>query len=225
MPRIRGQIDRSKAEAILAAASHVFSEFGAAGSIALIARRAGVSKQTIYNQFGTRHGLLAALPGCAVRPSAEALRALGCGGHGTSLAGRLASLVRPAATPMAHGEAGAIRDRVAAELVDAGRRRILDCADPDLAAAFLVGMVAGAVEARRRDRTGEGENDDGREIVEEAVMRFVNAYAKATSPSTEYDARRVPSCALHGALSKPPLGGPGSRDVSREPRPDRERSN
>ena len=51
MPRIAGQIDETKTEAILEAALALFTEKGALASMDAIARRAGVSRQTLYNRF------------------------------------------------------------------------------------------------------------------------------------------------------------------------------
>jgi TetR/AcrR family transcriptional regulator, mexJK operon transcriptional repressor len=61
VPRLVGQIDQVKSEAILDAASDVLGERGLLASIEAIARRAGVSKQTIYNQFGCKTALIEAL--------------------------------------------------------------------------------------------------------------------------------------------------------------------
>ena len=61
MPRIAGQIDRAKNEAILDAASDVLFERGLAAPLDEIARRAGVSKQTIYNHYGSKAELVRAL--------------------------------------------------------------------------------------------------------------------------------------------------------------------
>ena len=54
MPRALGQIDEHKSRAILEAASALFVEKGAKTSMTEIARRAGVSKQTLYNRFPTK---------------------------------------------------------------------------------------------------------------------------------------------------------------------------
>lgn len=54
MPRIAGQIDEKKSEAILDAATTLFAEKGAAASMEQIARRAGVSKQTLYNRYASK---------------------------------------------------------------------------------------------------------------------------------------------------------------------------
>ena len=53
-------VDPAKREAIVAAAAHSFFDIGyAATSIEQIAADAGVSKVTIYNQFGDKHTLFA----------------------------------------------------------------------------------------------------------------------------------------------------------------------
>lgn len=61
MPRAAGQIDRAKNEAILDAAAQILSEKGLSAPMALIARRANVSKQTIYNHYGAKMDLIQAL--------------------------------------------------------------------------------------------------------------------------------------------------------------------
>jgi AcrR family transcriptional regulator len=61
MPRVAGQIDRGKNEAILDAASDVIFERGLSAPLDEIARRAGVSKQTIYNHYGSKAELVRAL--------------------------------------------------------------------------------------------------------------------------------------------------------------------
>ena len=61
MPRAAGQIDRGKNEAILDAASEVIFERGLSAPLGEIARRAGVSKQTIYNHYGSKAELVRAL--------------------------------------------------------------------------------------------------------------------------------------------------------------------
>lgn len=61
MPRAAGQIDLAKNEAILEAATTVLAERGLSAPMSAIARRAGVSKQTIYNHYGAKTDLLRAL--------------------------------------------------------------------------------------------------------------------------------------------------------------------
>jgi TetR/AcrR family transcriptional repressor of mexJK operon len=61
MPRIAGQIDLAKTEAILEATAQAIFERGAGVSVDEIARRAGVSKQTVYNHYGSKSDLVRAL--------------------------------------------------------------------------------------------------------------------------------------------------------------------
>jgi len=88
MPRLVGQIDAAKSEAILDAASEVLGERGLSAPMEEIARRARVSKQTVYNHYGSKAELVRALverrvatitaplrePGAEERPE-ETLRA------------------------------------------------------------------------------------------------------------------------------------------------------
>ena len=61
MPRLVGQIDAAKSEAILDAASEVLGERGLSAPMEEIARRARVSKQTVYNHYGSKADLVRAL--------------------------------------------------------------------------------------------------------------------------------------------------------------------
>ena len=61
MPRIAGQVDLAKSEAMLDAASQVIAERGITAPVEAIAKRAGVSKQTLYNRYGGKAGLIQAL--------------------------------------------------------------------------------------------------------------------------------------------------------------------
>jgi TetR/AcrR family transcriptional repressor of mexJK operon len=61
MPRALGQIDVRKHEAILDAAMEVLAERGVHAPIEEVARRAGVSKQTIYNHYGSKTELVRTL--------------------------------------------------------------------------------------------------------------------------------------------------------------------
>ena len=61
MPRALGQIDARKHEAILDAAAFVLAERGVHAPIEEVARRAGVSKQTIYNHYGSKAELVRTL--------------------------------------------------------------------------------------------------------------------------------------------------------------------
>lgn len=61
MPRAVGQIDRIKSKAMLDAAGQIIAERGIGAPVEAIAQRAGVSKQTLYNRYGGRTGLIRAL--------------------------------------------------------------------------------------------------------------------------------------------------------------------
>ena len=61
MPRALGQIDARKHQAILDAASEVLAERGFNAPIEEVARRAGVSKQTIYNHYRSKTELVRVL--------------------------------------------------------------------------------------------------------------------------------------------------------------------
>jgi AcrR family transcriptional regulator len=61
MARLAGQIDLSKNEAILDAAIEVLAARGIKAPMEAIARRASVSKQTIYNHYGSKAELVRAL--------------------------------------------------------------------------------------------------------------------------------------------------------------------
>lgn len=61
MPRALGQIDVKKSEAIITAAFAVLAERGLSAPLEEVARRANVSKQTVYNHYGSKGQLLQAL--------------------------------------------------------------------------------------------------------------------------------------------------------------------
>lgn len=58
--RRQSEVDRTRS-AILAAARQVVTEHGPAASVGKVAERAGVSRITVYNQFGSKERLLEAL--------------------------------------------------------------------------------------------------------------------------------------------------------------------
>jgi hypothetical protein len=58
--RRQAAVDRTST-AILQAARELVAEAGPATSVAALARRAGVTRATVYNRFGSREGLLDAL--------------------------------------------------------------------------------------------------------------------------------------------------------------------
>lgn len=58
--RRQGEIDRTRS-AILSAARELVAEHGPGSSVGKVAERAGVSRITVYNQFGSKERLLEAL--------------------------------------------------------------------------------------------------------------------------------------------------------------------
>jgi AcrR family transcriptional regulator len=201
MPRAAGQIDKAKNEAILDAASDVIFERGLSAPLDEVARRAGVSKQTIYNHYGSKGDLVRALlerrgrmisapldlPGAEAVPEeslaayAEALLRTLTIERGVALirlliasAGRDPGLVRTAIP----GGFSAARSKLADFLrreAEAGR---LTIADPNEAAGFFVGMVAGQHQLEHLLGLPLRLNDETiPRIAREAARRFVRAYA------------------------------------------------
>jgi TetR/AcrR family transcriptional regulator, mexJK operon transcriptional repressor len=200
MPRLAGQIDLSKNEAILDAAVEVLAERGPAAPMEEIARRACVSKQTIYNHYGSKAELVRALAERRVHEITAPLEAAGAIEHpeaaltefariliGALIQPRAAAFFRMAvvsATVMpeiaqAWYEAGprASRRRLAAFLkleTDAGR---LACPDPMEAAEFFAGMVIGSYQTAAMlgvETKLTPERID--RIAAEAAARFMRAY-------------------------------------------------
>ena len=201
MARVTGQIDLSKNEAILDAAIAVLGERGISAPIEAIARHAGVSKQTIYNHYGSKAELVRAL---ALRRVHEMTAPLetpeGLDDPAQALAGfariLLAAVLKPGGLNLyrmamisafdmpdiarAMFEAGPKESRAKlarflALETDAGR---LDCPDPRQAAEFFAGMVIGSHQSAALlgmpvDMT-EATIDA---VAREAAARFLKAYA------------------------------------------------
>jgi AcrR family transcriptional regulator len=163
MSRIAGQVDEAKTEAILDAAVALYAEKGAAASMDAIARRAGVSRQTLYNRFATKADIARAL---AARRSDAISAPLRTGGDPetvlTALAAGLLEKVyggdarasmRGVALMSPHtpdvvaaiyeaGPAESLR-RLAAWLTEQERLGLLRAPDPAAAAEMFAGMVLG----------------------------------------------------------------------------------
>ena len=201
MARLAGQIDLSKNEAILDAAILVMGERGLHASMEEIARQAGVSKQTVYNHYGSKAELVRALserrvaemtalletpeglenPAEALRTYARVLLA-SAGNSSNYNIYRMAILNAPTLPDVAQAmyEAGprASRRKLAeffAKETAAGR---LDCPVPMEAAEFFAGMVIGALQTATLLGVDLG-LDDARidHIATEATARFMRAYA------------------------------------------------
>lgn len=201
MPRIAGQIDRAKYEAILEAASDVIFERGLSAPLDEIARRAGVSKQTIYNHYGSKVDLMRALIERRAKsitnpldvPGAEAFPERALAAYGEVLlttatldrgvaflrlmiesAPRDPALVRGV---LPNGFRGG-RAKLAAFLAKETRDGRLDTPDPVEAADFFVGMVLGGHQLEGLlglplELTAERIQA----IAREAARRFMRAYA------------------------------------------------
>lgn len=201
MPRAPGQIDQAKTEAILDAAAQVFGERGLAASMEEIARRARVSKQTIYNHYGSKPELIRAivdrrvseitapllLPEAVEHPE-EALAAFGRFMLEAVAKARGVSMLRMTV------ESAADQPGLAQAFFEAGpltsRRRLADFLrletqagrlavdDPGLAAEFFAGMVIGSHQIAHL--LGAGRALDEAEIdhvAREAASRFMRAYS------------------------------------------------
>ena len=163
MPRAFGQIDETKTEAILQAATDLTAERGAKVSMEAIAKRAGVSKQTLYNRFPSRVEIARAV---AARRSNLLTQPLRSEGNAEAVltayaAGLLEKIVvEHAATAIRSiallstetpelGEAvyragpGEGLSRLSAWLTEQDRAGVLKVPDPTAAAEMYSGMVLG----------------------------------------------------------------------------------
>lgn len=201
MPRLVGQIDASKTAAILDAAAEVLSVRGVAASMDEIARRAQVSKQTIYNHYGSKTELVRALcaqrveemtaglesPEAALNPE-EALASFGARLLRGLAQLRSAAFMRMAMTSVA------VMPEIAQAFYEAGpkasRARLADflrletlagrlaCPDALEAAEFFAGMVIGSYQSAALLGVERGLDDAKIEALgREAARRFLRAYA------------------------------------------------
>jgi AcrR family transcriptional regulator len=197
MARLTGQIDERKSEAILDAASALFAEKGAAASMDAIARRAGVSKQTLYNRYRSKVDIGRALaerrsdlttaplraggdPRTVLTALAEAMLIRLCTAEARS-ALRGVALMSPHAPDLAdavyHAGPGESLRRLALWLAEQDRLGLMRVTDPELAAEMFSGMAMGYGHLR-----GILGVDDPREIdipaqARETAVRFLRAFA------------------------------------------------
>ncbi len=197
MPRALGQIDEHKSRAILRAAAELFMEKGAKVSMAEVARRAGVSKQTLYNRYPTKTDIardlaaqrseetLAPLASdmdveTALASVAETLiRRVCIEGRGVALRGM--ALASPEAPELARvvydaGPGQNLR-RLAVWLEEQDRLGRLSTPDPVAAAEMFTGMVLGHGHLRSVLGLPHPEIDDIPARAREAACRFVRAFA------------------------------------------------
>src|SRR5690606_28356418 len=140
MARARGQVDEAKTEAILDAAVTLFQEKGALASMEAIARRAGVSRQTLYNRFPSKVDIGRAL---AARRSDAVTGPLRSGGEPETVLTAMASaLLEKICTPKAGGSMRGVA--------------LMSPEVPELAAAIY---EAGPAEGLRRLAAWLGEQD------------------------------------------------------------------
>ena len=196
MPRIVGQIDEKKSEAILDAAMALFAEKGGAASMEEIARRAGVSKQTLYNRYASKVEIGRAM---AERRSEAITAPLRSGGEPvevlTALAqamldklctveGRSAmrgvALISPQAPDLAqavyHAGPGESLRRLSQWLVEQDAKGALRVPDPMAAAEMFTGMTMGHGYLRGILGVDEPEIDQSRRA-RETAERFIRAFA------------------------------------------------
>ena len=208
MPRAQGQVDLAKTEAILNAAGDIFSAQGLWASIDDVARRARVSKQTIYNRDGSKAELIRAMivrrvnsslsPLREVDPNASVEQTLTAWarsmlahvvyGHPLKIlrvtiqaAGQMPDLARMVFEygPMAS------RKALAEYLETEVKRGRLEMDDPMEAADFYAGMVV----TSRQIAALMGLDPVGTEemllrVSGESARRFVRAYAPSKSAAT-----------------------------------------
>lgn len=201
MPRVAGQIDVLKNEAILDAAIEVMSEQGLGAPLAEIARRACVSKQTIYNHYGSKAELARAMSERRAHEVAEVLDAPGAiENPAETLTGYARLLMRAVLNPRGMAiykmamQASASMPDVAEAIYEAGPRASrlrlaeflrletaagrLRTPDPLQAAEFFAGMVLGRYQTPSLLGVSIGltEEEIG-QVSSEAAARFMRAYA------------------------------------------------
>jgi AcrR family transcriptional regulator len=201
MPRIPGQIDVAKTEAILDAAIEVIGERGLAAPMEAIARRAGVSKQTVYNHYGSKAELVRALMARRVAQITAPLREPSAVDHPReALAAYARSMLETVTTTKSYSimrviiqGAGEMPD-VAHEVFEAGprhaRRQLaaflemetrlgrLKVENFDQAAEFFSGMVMGHSQLRSLLRLpSDKSREEFDSLAGEAAERFLRAYA------------------------------------------------
>lgn len=197
MSRAVGQIDPRKSEAILDAATELFAEKGAAATMDEIARRAGVSKQTLYNRFASKLDVGRAIAARRSDAITAPLRAEGDpesvltayasallkkvvhGEAGASLRGL--AMVSPEAPDIAaaiyDGGPGESLRRLSAWLTDQNRRGLLRVPDPDHAAEIFSGMALGHSHLRTLLGVTHPGADQIPERARETARRFIRAFA------------------------------------------------
>lgn len=201
MPRVAGQIDLAKTEAILDAAVEVISQGGLGAPMAAIARRAGVSKQTVYNHYGSKAELLRALmtrrvdqitaplrtadPGDDPRETLEAyarsmleMATVNKGYSVLRVVIQSASEMPDVAREVYEAGPRQARRQLAAFLRQENERGRLKVDDAEQAAEFFAGMVMGHNQLRvLLNLPSEKTAAEHYATAAEAAARFLRAYA------------------------------------------------
>ena len=201
MPRVAGQIDVAKTEAILDAAVEVIGQRGLSAPMEAIAKRAGVSKQTVYNHYGSKAELVRALMARRVAMITAPLRdPSAIDNPREALEAFARSMLETVVTPKSRAimrvviqGAGEMPD-VAREVFEAGPRQTrrqlslflaeesrlgrLEVENPDQAAEFFAGMVLSHHQLRSLlGLPPEKTPDELAALAAEAAQRFMRAYA------------------------------------------------
>lgn len=196
MPRIAGQVDEAKTEAILEAASVLFAEKGLGASMGQIARRAGVSKQTLYNRYASKTEIARAL---AERRSDAITAPLRSGGDAESVLTAMAdtlirrvchadkgaslrgvALMSPEAPDLARtiyeaGPGESLR-RLSAWLAEQDRAGRLRIPNPDHAAEMFSGMALGHGHLRSLLGVEHPQPETVGQRARETARRFMRAF-------------------------------------------------
>ena len=199
MPRALGQIDTRKHQAILDAAAEVLAERGFSAPIEEVARRAGVSKQTIYNHYGSKTELVRTLvdrrrsrltatieAAPPDQPVEQTLADYAIAIIETVMSPASLQLTRMAITSAVE------MPELARAVYDAGARAAnedlaaflksrpeLDIPNPQRGADVFMGMAMGRLQTRLLMGVEGFESQQARDRAHEAAHRFVRAYRRA----------------------------------------------
>jgi AcrR family transcriptional regulator len=201
MPRALGQIDTRKSEAIVSAAFSVMSERGLSAPLEEVARRANVSKQTVYNHYGSKTQLIRTLierrrdeitaplarPGALDDPLG-ALTAYASAMIRSTLTEPYGELMRMAVTGVEDSpelvdilyDTGfmGVRQKLARYLESLTARGVIRADDPVQAAEMFAGLAVGGLQIRRmigRDLGRDMANEPAR--AEACARLFLKAFA------------------------------------------------
>lgn len=209
MPRAPGQIDTRKHEAILDAAVEVLAERGVHAPIEEVARRAGVSKQTVYNHYGSKTELVRTIMARRRSALTAVLETAGPDEHPLDTLTVYAKsilevIVTPASVSMLRMgvTSAAEMPEMAQAIYDAGSRAarlvlaaylatratdILQIDNPTEASEIFFGMVVGGIQLRLlMGLAPELDSADRTARAQEVARRFVKAYTKTDATESAF---------------------------------------